>query len=315
MGGFRTPGFTALAEVETGLDVHEQLRLLYVAATRARDHLVVSLHRKEGTPCHAASLAGVIESIPELWRGLDGEWLRLRPSPAGTAVRVPPRDFLTDRREWDAARAARIEATRAVPVRAATAIAAQGHDAKDEPDVTAPSWRRGRAGTAFGRAVHAVLQSVDLATGDGVGAIARAQAAAEGVDDLAKDVAGTARAAIASDAVRAAVASGRSWRELYVAAPVGPTLVEGFVDLAYDPGDGRGLVIVDYKTDALPTDAVDAAVHRYRLQLAAYALVLGELGQPVDRAVLLFVGAGHASARDVPDLAAAVSEVRQLVGG
>ena len=41
-------------------------------------------------------------------------------------------------------------------------------------------YRRGRGSSNLGRAVHAVLQSIDIITGDGLEAASRAQAAAEG---------------------------------------------------------------------------------------------------------------------------------------
>ena len=44
----RTSGFDVRASVEEILDRHERVRLHYVAATRARDHLIVSAHHKEG---------------------------------------------------------------------------------------------------------------------------------------------------------------------------------------------------------------------------------------------------------------------------
>ena len=53
--------------------------------------------------------------------------------------------------------------------------------AKDGRDLELPPWNKGRYGTAIGRAVHAVLQTVDLATGAGLDDAAAAQAAAEGV--------------------------------------------------------------------------------------------------------------------------------------
>jgi ATP-dependent helicase/nuclease subunit A len=312
-GRFVTPGFAALNEVERQLEALEQTRLLYVAATRARDHLVVSVHHKARvTRCQAAFVLEACEAFPDLWRRLGEPPFRLEQVDATVAPIADP-DAAAERQRWAAARDARIDMQRRVAVRAATAIAERGTDAKDEPDVAAPPWRRGRAGTAIGRAVHAVLQSVDLATGEGCGALAVAQSAAEGIDESSGDVDRLARAAIDSDVVRQAVASPRLYRELYVAAPIGDTLIEGFVDLAFDLGDDRGLVLVDYKTDAVRPDQTDAAVRRYRLQLAAYAMVLEALGQPVSRAVLLFVGGGVARQRDITDLPAAVREVRQLV--
>src|SRR5207342_3347966 len=73
---------------------------------------------------------------------------------------------------------------------AATSLGHDSHDphAGDDPglakgpvDLDTPPWHKGRYGTAIGRAVHAVLQTVHLATGDGLEAAAAAQAAAEGV--------------------------------------------------------------------------------------------------------------------------------------
>ncbi len=42
-----TDEFRDFQPIDEQMDAHERLRLLYVAATRARDHLVVSVHRKE----------------------------------------------------------------------------------------------------------------------------------------------------------------------------------------------------------------------------------------------------------------------------
>ena len=53
--------------------------------------------------------------------------------------------------------------------------------------------RRGRGGAALGRAVHAVLQTIDLETGKGIKATARAQAAAEGIPQSHSEVADLAR--------------------------------------------------------------------------------------------------------------------------
>jgi len=56
---------------------------------------------------------------------------------------------------------------------------------------------------------------------------------------------------MASDVVKQAVATGRYHREVYVAAPEGPVLVEGFIDLVFETDEG--LVVVDYKTDGVET--------------------------------------------------------------
>ena len=56
-----TEGYDALLDAEKLHDAAERLRLLYVAMTRARDHLVVSLHRKEKAQCHARAIAEVLD--------------------------------------------------------------------------------------------------------------------------------------------------------------------------------------------------------------------------------------------------------------
>ena len=45
-----TEEFERYAPIDEQMDFHEKLRLLYVAMTRARDHLVVSVHRPAKAP-------------------------------------------------------------------------------------------------------------------------------------------------------------------------------------------------------------------------------------------------------------------------
>jgi ATP-dependent helicase/nuclease subunit A len=187
---------------------------------------------------------------------------------------------------------------------------------KDGTDVDLPPWRRGRAGTAVGRAVHAVLQTIDFSGDHSVvqlGQLAGLQATAEGVPHRTADIARRVRAALDSEIVHDAVASGRYWRELYVGTPVGDRTLEGFIDLLIAGPDGY--VVVDYKTDASVTDAdLDRAVERYRLQGATYALAVQRaLGVAVTRCVFLFLRAEGAVARDIDGLDAAMDEVEFLV--
>ena len=229
-----------------------------------------------------------------------------------------PAPSLEARAAWVAHREARIARYGSAPVVAATRLAAEARAIEVRDDEAAderPVWQRGRAGTSIGRAVHAVLQTVPLATGDGVDDVAAAQAAAEGVAGRAAEVAARARAALASPSVREA-AAGRHWRELFVAARLGDRTVEGYVDLLYETAAGD-LVVVDYKTDAAAGDEeLDAAVDRYRLQGAAYAAAVESVvGRPVSRCVFVFARPGRAVEREVTDLRGAVDEVRALVAG
>ena len=336
-----TEEFDRYQPIDEQMDFHEKLRLLYVAATRAQDHLVVSVHRpgKEPEADH-----------PEKWTHAQLLWDASQQAGVGvpfvaSATALAPGDaadplaplatFAEWRHELDGALAAasrpRVRAATAIAKEAAALaetaeIAGQGGAAgdpglaKDARDLELPPWNKGRYGTAIGRAVHAVLQTVDLATGDGLDAAAAAQAAAEGVIGHETRIAARARAALGTDVVRLALAHSYR-REMYVAAPVlavadpdgEPVIIEGYVDLVVDTPDG--LVVVDYKTDAWRDQRdLDAKVARYRLQGATYALALeAATGQPVTRCVFVFLGDDGAEERDVSDLPQATRDVAALL--
>jgi ATP-dependent helicase/nuclease subunit A len=172
-----------------------------------------------------------------------------------------------------------------------------------------PPWQRGRARTALGRAVHAVLQTVDLATGEGIDALAAAQAAAEGLQGCALQVAERARCALSSRMVLAALDASRYWREFFVAAVVEDLMVEGFIDLLYEHRDG--LVIVEYQTDPIPDAQLDALVARCSLQVAAYALALeAVLDRQVVAARFVVIGDGWVQDRAATEFTAAKTTVR-----
>ncbi len=336
-GGLETPAYVALYEREESLQQAERVRLNYVAATRARDHLVVSLYRRANDKkSDAHRIAEQLDRLPidpdtPLFRRLGREPQFLPPRGAGGDAEgrgesPAPAETADDRDRWLAERQAAIQANAGFAVQSATSIAkrASAEDPnleKDEPPDDLPPWRRGRAGTSIGRAVHSALQTIQIEQPDPaeILAAANAQSAAEGLPPrAAAEVARLIRVALDSASVREAVASDRYWRELFVAAPIsdgngGEVLVEGFIDLLYETAEGE-LVVVDYKTDALRDgEAVDAALERYQLQGATYALALEQsLGRPVSACRFLFL---HANAeRDVEDLAGAVAQVRELVG-
>ncbi|MGH3471531.1 MAG: PD-(D/E)XK nuclease family protein, partial [Nocardioidaceae bacterium] len=168
--------------------------------------------------------------------------------------------------------------------------------AKGQRDVELPPWSKGRYGTAVGRAVHGVLQVVDLSSGAGLDDAVRAQCVSEGVLSYFDVVAALARSALASRPVRSAAAR-RHWRESYVGAERSDgVLVEGFVDLIYQDDDGS-LVVIDYKTDAVPEAALVARTEFYAPQLRAYLDSLRlATGQTKVRGELLFLRPESATA-------------------
>ncbi|WP_327636077.1 UvrD-helicase domain-containing protein [Kribbella sp. NBC_00482] len=306
----QTEDFDLVQPVDEQMDDYERRRLLYVAATRARDHLVVSLHRS-GNRRHTsnaellATAGGVDAPHATLFTGPpvpDRE-------PTGSPDVTPP----ISRTEWESRAAAAQAASRARSAQSASGLEGTGPElsvtagtaeglavidpgtAKGARDLELPPWSKGRYGTAIGRAVHAVLQVVDLTTGAGLEAAVSTQCLAEGVLEYADVVTALVRSALASDVVKRAAARAH-WRESYVGTvqPDG-TVLEGFVDLIYREDDGR-LTIVDYKTDAIPAAALDSRAAYYAPQLHAYAEILPNTAPPI----LLFLNPSGAIEHQVP---------------
>ena len=318
-----TSGFDAANKLEAAAQAAEDVRLAYVACTRARDHLVLSLFRKSQR--NDTSPAGLMEQFcaarPDLWReiGVDSLSTPAVSPPPASAPQPPPNaaEFNRQRGQWLEDRAATIAAASRKEARAVTAIARLEKDEAEGGEVV---YRRGRGSSNLGRAVHAVLQSIDIITGEGLEAASRAQAAAEGIPTQWEEVAELARTAVDSDVVRrlaSQLAAGQAnyYREVFVSAPLNGRLVEGFIDLLID-GPG-GMVVVDYKTDSLDTaQEVADATTRHRTQMGLYALATQEVtGKPVTEAVLLFLRPKEE--RSFTDIDALVADAKEAaaVGG
>jgi ATP-dependent helicase/nuclease subunit A len=374
-GELRTRGFGAMKSAEQALEREEAVRVLYVAATRARDHLVVCAHHVpaagDGTLGQRLYEAAreALERYPGLWMPVDDE----------TAVLdgVPPGDGSDLAVAHDLAVADDAAVPSAASIAAALGSPSQG-SLFDVAAITSPEavvaqrvvrrlvdspeqwqeWQRARAellarvtrrrsvratevadllgvpwvghgrsgGTQLGRAVHATLQEISQETarqiatgagappGSGLGRLANAQARAERIAGRAGEVEELVRAALESPTVRAAFASGRPRREVYVATTVGDVVLDGYVDLCFE--EAGGLTVVDYKTDTVSdVTEVGASAERYSLQAVAYALALGDVtGRAVRRCVLVFLSPpGRPVEFEVPDLEAAVRRVRAAV--
>ncbi|HUO48228.1 MAG TPA: UvrD-helicase domain-containing protein, partial [Acidimicrobiales bacterium] len=271
-----TPGYTDALAREKDLDAMEQVRLLYVAMTRARDHLLLCAH-------HGSTRSGLAEAshgarLCELGTGIPGRWRTLALSPdagpppgppaavrSGTDAEVAASAWSAERARWQADREARLSVLRRLPVATATAVAEATRTTGDgaggggageadhgRPDVADARWRQGDEPLLMGRAVHAVLAAVDLDSGaddagHGIAEVALLRTRALGIEGRAGEVAAMAGRALDAGAVRVAARSPHH-KELYVATPLASGGVfEGFVDLLVETGEG--LVVVDYKTD------------------------------------------------------------------
>ncbi len=363
--GLSSAGHGPRAALEESMDSHEKMRLLYVAATRARDHLVISTHHKAEAPnkktgvmgeakTYASRIARFCELNPglvrasnvayrDLWRdevtcqgdgalfvvdvdvdaGADGS--------SSSQPMLEDEAQLAAQADWQDTRDAMLEPARRKRVLSATAMArmveetALDLDPGDEDDDQADQGvveigeagtpvirRKGRAGSAIGRAVHNTLEHLDFARPDDVERQVTRQCDLELIPELSETVLALVRSALGSEAVRLAVEH-KAYKEIYVAAPLGETMVEGYVDLLIETPDG--LIIVDYKTDSARTEAeVDKKLAAYELQGASYAVVLEEsTGMKVIDCRFVFCNTGGTIERSVVDLDAAKQRVRDLV--
>ena len=271
----------------------ERMRVAYVACTRARDHLIISMCGEDDDARlrHARVLAGhvargasdvtVVEggSLPAVVRPdlppLPADWV-------DTVVRVRSRS----EQPWIAAPSG--------AGAAALGVSVESGDWEGTEVPTETLARRQRGGARLGSAVHAVL---DLAVRQGGRsdvdlAIDVAHAcAAENIPQQVDEVAARVRAALNTPLMVEALASPRRWPELYLSTPVdhgGVHLVEGFADLVFEAADG--LVIVDYKTDGTLTPETR---RHYAEQIAAYAAILERItGREVTRRLILHLPGG-----------------------
>jgi ATP-dependent helicase/nuclease subunit A len=88
------------------------------------------------------------------------------------------------------------------------------------------------------------------------------------------------------------VASGNYHREVFVSAPYEGKLLEGFMDIIFDE-DG-GLVIADYKTDAIDNEEeLLQKKETYELQAKLYAQLTNQVtSKKVKEVVLVFLRSG-----------------------
>lgn len=267
----------------------EKLRLLYVALTRARDHLVIPLVAPPGK--RKGLLAVLARHLPELdddTRGRDVDGVHvldpdtLAPASAVSAPDVTtPSEAEVDRaaaqlQTWSDERATAlrvagaglriITASSVRPIDRVTPLAAisDAGDAAISLALAPP--------VDMGTAVHRVMELIGLPAGEDLGAITAAVCAEAGIVHAAPEVLELAARCLQSPSVQRALEADRYEREVpFAALSDDGTHLAGRMDLIYRDGDE--LVVVDFKTDRVTTAAeLDAATATHSGQAAAYAI-------------------------------------------
>jgi ATP-dependent exoDNAse (exonuclease V) beta subunit len=285
----------------------ERLRLLYVAATRARDHLLI--------PCVVGRLkakqllAELVHALPlddqELLTVLNSDELVAPEIEAEVERRVTEEEIEAGVAERAAGISARLElkATarqeREIEV-ASSRERARGPLAAEVATFDAALVIGQGPPIPIGDAVHMVMERVDLPDAADLEAVAEDVCFEGDIAEDLDDVIAMCRACLEAPSVRRALAGGRYWREVpFVLSRDGEVdpdrgpLVSGRVDMVYVDGDQ--LVVIDYKTDkdvtkdtaeqyALKHHAGQAEVYRDALAAAT--------GLAVREAVLVYCKAG-----------------------
>jgi ATP-dependent exoDNAse (exonuclease V) beta subunit len=316
--GFCTPGFEQAEDLERRHAEAEQRRLLYVAATRARDHLVVPLVAKDA-PFARQKKSEDPRSLNEHLRCAGEAALRGEPDRPVNILDLASLPRYTDDppplrgdRIIDATRTAAIVAQRDewLAERASAITAASGGLRVVTATSLKPEWeaiasqdevRRGQA-AEFGVAVHAALERVSLEEGTGIDELCYSVAREYGFIERETELAAYVRNALASPVVARGRRSPRVLREspFTVAAP-GGGMAEGRIDLLFVE-DGQ-IVVVDFKSDRVSVAEAPTRTHGvYRPQALAYAWAAHlATGLPVREVVFLYVRLPHAEVLPVDD--------------
>jgi ATP-dependent exoDNAse (exonuclease V) beta subunit len=307
--GFETAGFNDASQANRQLDEQESQRLLYVGMIRAADHLAISLYHnppKHGMPnCHAMRLFAQADQLAHAGAAHEQSAATAiapaeSPGPAPAAVSLEERErFIAARRRLLARVTATVPTTATVLARVAAAAdsmqeptdplaAVSRPEVADEPDAPARQ-PVARSGATLGSTVHRALELLDLVapTGQAVNLAVAAACGELGVPRFAGEVLERVRSALQSPTVRLA-GTNRHWKEVPIVADIGGRIVEGFIDLLVDTSDG--LVVVDYKTDPVRTEAeVAEKTATYTPQITAYAKAVATAGLQVHQAILCFI--------------------------
>lgn len=257
----------------------ESLRLLYVAATRARERLVLVVspwqkgrpawvraleawgyaHDGKAAPAAAPLFEGAVANGPP--PSPASSRLAARPAEASLAPAVAAFQKARDRAQEAAAQ----------PWAETPSALAGGRGQGPHPSPLTPDALAAGAGTV----VHGLLAAWDLKDAAdlrrALPAACRAEARGRNVDPdgLERAAAEVLKAFLSSPLAKKLREIDIAAREIPFEAAVDGRLLHGSVDLLYRR-DGA-YVVADFKTDRIPPDGEQSLLERYRPQLEAYA--------------------------------------------
>ena len=271
--------------IEVAFEEAERTRLLYVAATRARDTLVVSLNADRPEKGTWAQLRNVLKDLPEAALSYEAPAVAAAPPLAKRLAAV---------RQEIAAAHARASAP-GWGVVTVTALAK-----REGP--RAPTPAEEARGTAWGRVLHRLLEAAMRTPGLDLPPLATNLLREEELaPELLEEVLRVAGSVTRSDLWKRALASPRRFvevpfemivpsRDVGLGSGAAETLLKGAMDLVFEE-DGVWH-IVDWKSDAVGGDLGGLVAH-YAPQVAHYRRAWEELTGQKAKAGLYFMDNGH----------------------
>ena len=249
------PGWEEAMAEEKRFAEAEDVRLRYVAATRAGVRLVISQRAKPSGKNPWKPLAPYLQDKPEL------------EEPGG--CEPPPEDHTPVTPAECAEASESIEATwrQALEPTYATAGAKERVVTGGEEFTGTPH------GTRWGQAIHLILESCMDEPDPALEALARSAIRSEDLpEEMAEEAVQAARSVTESEIWHRALSSERCLTEVpfrrLIEGEDLPLISRGVIDLAFREADGW--IIVDYKTDDTEVNDIGALTTHYAPQLRAY---------------------------------------------
>ena len=282
--GRRTAGFDEVDEHHKKREEAEEIRLLYVATTRAKERLVIPWFAGKGGRIDLLA-RGFVPAASALVEAPDLESLPSRrvevEKPASTTASTS--QLIDKRQVWEASRAKLLARAAKSQVRASPSkLAGESEPVEEEPIDS----ERQRA-MDFGQAVHEALEVLDLQATEAKqrGQVEQFIALTGLSDEDQRRAIKVVSSAIGSELLARARQAEQVYRELPFTRIVNGEPMSGMIDLLFC--ERRKWVLVDYKTDAR------VEVDKYADQLRAYETALKQVaGIDLAQKLLFFLASG-----------------------
>jgi ATP-dependent helicase/nuclease subunit A len=315
-----TPAYRAVQAVMDGETRAEELRLLYVAMTRAEKRLILSVdERPAGEPgrevwrgdliLHSNTGAWLLRTRDTAWNVIEGA-KRGEPCGRTDTANIEVGVERQERQYEDGWAYPHLAATGTPSKMTATGL--KGRYPDEQAQEGAAEWRKTAAlsATERGAAAHLFLQFTDFEKCTQQGGVEaevgrlllEKMLTAEQAESIDKEA---MVRFFDSERGRALPTARGLRREQKFSMLIGDgdipglelpagekVLLQGVIDCFYETD--RGMALIDFKTDRVAPGEEDARAERYRPQAEAYAAALAAMsGKPVAERVLVFLATGR----------------------